>query len=56
MKKDKSKLRLHLLPQIDLEVLKRQLGHSLNAHTAEYIKRPANPDKPLDDEKNRTIH
>lgn len=56
MSKNKSKSRLTSLPQIDPEVLKRQLGHTLNPHMAKYIARPANPDKPLDNKKDRTFH
>ena len=56
MSRNKSKLWLTSLTQIDLEALKRQLGHKIDPHTAAYIARPANPDKPLDDKKDRTIH
>lgn len=55
-KKSKPRLRTFSLPEIDLEALRRQMGHSASLYTAPYVARPASPDKPMDDEKKSTIH
>lgn len=49
MSEKKSTLTLITLPKIDFEVLKRQLGHSVSLHIAQYVARPSKSDKPLDD-------
>jgi hypothetical protein len=55
-KKSKPILRTFSVPEIDLEALRRQMGHSASLHTAWYVARPISPDKPVDDEKESTIH
>lgn len=55
-KKSKQRPQTVSLPEIDLEALRRQMGHSACLYTALYVARPTAPDEPMDDEKESTIH
>lgn len=55
-KKSEPRLRTFPVPEIDLEALRREMGHSASLHTALYVARLVSSDKPVDDEKESTVH